>query len=111
MNRETVEVAIAANAPKATATGVGLLGFGWLTADQLATWLGVAAAVLGAAATIYFKHRTDRREQAEYERKRDLDELRREWLRAKISAGVPPSIEDFEGSEQGGLDSLVGGHE
>lgn len=110
MNGETVEVAIAANAPKATATGVGLLGFGWLTADQLATWLGVAAAVLGAAATIYFKHRTDRREQAEYERKREVDELRKAWLRAKIDAGLSPKPEDFD-SEMMPLDDLIGRHE
>lgn len=111
MNKEAIEVAIAANAPKATTAGVGLLGFGWLTADQLATWIGVTAAVLGSIATIYFKRRTDKREQAEYERKRELDELRRDWLRAKINAGLPIAPDDFAGTDHAALDERLGRYE
>ena len=111
MNKESIEVAIAANAPKATTAGVGLLGFGWLTADQLATWIGVTAAVLGSIATIYFKRRTDQREQAEYDRKRELDKLRRDWLRTKINAGLPPTPQDFDSSDNASLDDIIGRRE
>lgn len=61
------ETEIAAAASKATFAGAGTTIFAWLTSSEFGVIAGIVIGVIGLAVNYYFRRRTDKREQREYE--------------------------------------------
>ena len=61
------ETAIATAASKATFAGAGTTIFGWLTSSEFGVVAGIVIGVAGLAVNWYFRRKTDKREQREYE--------------------------------------------
>ena len=61
------ETAIATVASKATLTGAGLTVGGWLTSSEFGVVAGILIGVIGLVVNYYFRRKSDKREQREYE--------------------------------------------
>lgn len=61
------ETAIATAASKATFAGAGTSIFGWLTSSEFGVVAGIVIGVVGLCVNWYFRRKTDKREQREYE--------------------------------------------
>lgn len=58
---------MAAAGSKATFAGAGASIFGWLTSSEFGVVAGIVIGVVGLAVNWYFRRKTDKREQREYE--------------------------------------------
>lgn len=67
MQSETIDAAIATAGSKATYTGAGVSGIGWVFSSEFGVAAGVIIGVLGLLTNLYFRRKQDRREQHEYE--------------------------------------------
>jgi hypothetical protein len=67
MNTQPIDVTLAAAGSKATYTGSGIAGFGWLLSSEAGVMFGVVLGVIGYLTNLYFKRRADAREQREHE--------------------------------------------
>ncbi len=70
----TFEATMAATGSKATYTGAGASVFGWLTSNEFAVLVGVVIAVAGFLVNWYYRHKEDKRQQLEHERRMGLYE-------------------------------------
>ena len=61
------ETAIAAAASKATLAGAGVTVGSWLTSSEFGVVAGILIGVIGLGVNWYFRRKTDKREQLEYE--------------------------------------------
>ena len=61
------ETAIATAASKATFAGAGVTVGSWLTSSEFGVLAGILIGVIGLAVNWYFRRKTDKREQREYE--------------------------------------------
>lgn len=72
---EALADTVTAAASKATYTGAGTVGIGWLVSSEAAILIGLALAVGGFAVNVLFSIRRDMREQREHLKKmRDSEE-------------------------------------
>lgn len=72
---QTVDGTIAAIGSKATYTGAGMTISGWLLSSEAAVLIGIVLGVAGFIVNWAYRHREDRRQQAEHkERMRHLRE-------------------------------------
>lgn len=85
--REVAETVIATTAPKATIVGVSAMGAGWITLDSAVTIIGAAVAIVGGWATWYYKRVAAQRAARHEAREVELHNLRKEWLRGRITNG------------------------
>lgn len=69
-----VDSTIAATAGKATYGGAATSIFGWLTSNEFAVLIGAFVAVGGFCVNWYYRHKEDKRQQAEHERRMGLYE-------------------------------------
>lgn len=65
----TFEATVAAAASKATYTGAGASVLGWLMSSQAGILFGIMLGVGGFIVNWYYKHKEDKRRQAEHERR------------------------------------------
>lgn len=65
--QHTLDATLAAVGSKATYTGAGTTFFGWLTSNEFAILVGACVAVGGFIINWYYRHKEDRRQQAEHE--------------------------------------------
>lgn len=63
----TVETVIATSASKATYTGAGASVVGWMVSSEFITLAGLMLGVGGFIVNWYYKHKQDKRLQAEHE--------------------------------------------
>jgi hypothetical protein len=70
----TFEATMAATGSKATYTGAGASVFGWLLSNEFAVLVGVLIAIGGFCVNWYYKHKEDKRQQAEHDRRMGLYE-------------------------------------
>lgn len=68
------EAALATVGSKATYGGAGASVFGWFTSNEFALLVGVIVAVGGFAVNWYYKHKEDKRRQAEHDQRMGLYE-------------------------------------
>ncbi len=68
------EAALAAVGSKATYGGAGASVFGWFTSNEFALLVGVVVAVGGFVINWYYKHKEDKRRQAEHDQRMGLYE-------------------------------------
>jgi hypothetical protein len=68
----TFEATMAATGSKVTYGGAGATVFGWFTSNEFAVVAGVTIALGGFIVNWYYRHKEDRRRQAEHERKMGL---------------------------------------
>lgn len=64
-----IDSTIAATAGKATYTGAGMSIFGWLTSNEFAVLIGACVAVGGFIVNWYYRHKEDKRQQEEHDRR------------------------------------------
>ena len=73
--QHALDTTIASAASKATYTGAGMTISGWLMSSEFAVLMGVLIGVAGFAVNWYYKHKEDRRQQAEHDRRmREFEE-------------------------------------
>ena len=73
--QQALDTTIASAASKATYTGAGMTISGWLVSSEFAVLMGVLIGVAGFAVNWYYKHKEDRRQQAEHDRRmREFEE-------------------------------------
>lgn len=70
----TIDAALAAAGSKATYTGAGMTISGWLLSSEFAVLVGILIGVGGFLVNWYYRHKEDRRQQAEHERRMGLYE-------------------------------------
>lgn len=70
----TVDTTLATIGSKATYTGAGTSVFGWFTSNEFALLVGVIVAVGGFIVNWYYKHKEDKRRQAEHDQRMGLYE-------------------------------------
>lgn len=69
------DAAIATTASKVTYTGAGMTISGWFFSSEFAVLMGVIIGVAGFIVNWYYRHKQDRREQVEHERRmRDYED-------------------------------------
>lgn len=66
MSRETIENTITTVASKATYSGAGMSVGGWFLSSEFAVLTGLLIGVVGLFVNWYYKHKRDKREQAEH---------------------------------------------
>ena len=59
---------------KATYGGAGTSVFGWMMSNEFAVLVGVVVAVAGFVLNWYYRHKEDKRRQAEHDRRMGLYE-------------------------------------
>lgn len=64
----TFEATVAAAASKVTYTGAGASVLGWLMSSQAGILIGIVLGVGGFLVNWYYKHKEDKRRQAEHEK-------------------------------------------
>lgn len=73
--QQAVDTTIASAASKATYTGAGMTIGGWFLSSEFAVLMGVVIGVAGFVVNWHYKHKEDKRQQAEHERRmREFDE-------------------------------------
>lgn len=70
----TFEATLAAAGSKATYTGAGMTISGWLLSSEFAVLVGIFIGVGGFLVNWYYKHKEDKRQQLEHERRMGLYE-------------------------------------
>ena len=71
---QTVDATMAAIGSKATYTGAGASILGWLMSSQAGILFGIMLGVGGFLVNWYYKHKEDKRQQLEHERRMGLYE-------------------------------------
>jgi hypothetical protein len=66
MDREAIEVGVAAVASKSTYAGAGTSFLGWLLSSEFTVIFGIVVAFAGLAVNWYYKAKADRRSEAEH---------------------------------------------
>lgn len=66
LEKEAVDATMIGVGHKATLTGVGTVGFGWLFTSEAAVLYGLIIGLLGIGIQLFFGFRKDRREHAEH---------------------------------------------
>lgn len=74
MKEQTVEATISAAASKATYTGAGTSVMGWVLSSEFTILIGLLVAVGGFFVNWYYRHKEDKRQQAEHDRRMGLYE-------------------------------------
>lgn len=74
MKDQTIESTISAAASKATYTGAGTSIMGWVLSSEFTILIGVMVAVGGFLVNWYYRHKEDKRQQAEHDRRMGLYE-------------------------------------
>ncbi len=69
-----VDSTIAATAGKFTYAGAGTSLFGWFTSNEFAVLVGTLLAIGGFIVNWYYRHKEDKRQQAEHDRRMGLYE-------------------------------------
>ena len=64
---QTLDATIGTAASKATYAGAGMTISGWLLSSEAAILIGIVVGVAGFAVNWFYKHREDKRQQAEHE--------------------------------------------
>jgi ABC-type transport system involved in cytochrome bd biosynthesis fused ATPase/permease subunit len=73
--QQAFDATVASAASKATYTGAGMTIGGWFLSSEFAVLMGVVIGVAGFALNWHYKHKEDKRQQAEHERRmREFDE-------------------------------------
>ncbi len=71
--QQAADAAIASTASKVTYTGAGMTISGWMLSSEFAVLVGIVLGVAGFIVNWYYRHKEDRRSQAEHEiRMREL---------------------------------------
>lgn len=65
----TFDATMAAAGSKATYTGAGTSVVGWVLSSEFGVLFGILLGTAGLAINWYYKHKQDKREQAEHERR------------------------------------------
>ncbi len=65
----SVDAALAAAGSKATYTGAGASILGWMMSSQAGILFGIVLGVGGFIINWYYRHKEDKRQQAEHERR------------------------------------------
>lgn len=65
----TIDATMAAIGSKATYTGAGASIVGWLTSSQAGIMFGILLGVGGFLVNWYYRHKEDKRQQAEHDRR------------------------------------------
>lgn len=63
------DATVASTATKVTYTGAGMTISGWFLSSEFAVLMGVIIGVAGFIVNWYYRHKEDRRQQAEHERR------------------------------------------
>lgn len=71
---QTFDATMAAAGSKATYTGAGASVYGWFTSNEFAVVAGVTLALAGFLVNWYYRHKEDKRQQLEHERRMGLYE-------------------------------------
>lgn len=71
-HQATFEATMAAAGSKATYTGAGTSVMGWVLSSEFGVLFGVFLGVGGLAINWYYKHKEDRRQQQEHDRRMGL---------------------------------------
>ena len=74
MKEQTLEATISTVASKATYTGAGTSVMGWVLSSEFTILIGLMVAIGGFLVNWYYKHKEDRRQQAEHDRRMGLYE-------------------------------------
>jgi ABC-type transport system involved in cytochrome bd biosynthesis fused ATPase/permease subunit len=73
--QQAFDATVASAASKATYTGAGMTIGGWFLSSEFAVLMGVVIGVAGFVVNWHYKHKEDKRRQAEHERRmREFDE-------------------------------------
>lgn len=89
MKVETLDT-VGAAGTKVTTAGVGMLGFGWITSTEFATFAGAVAAIGGFLVMWYYKRAaTKLRERLALEENRRAEE-EHQLRMARLAEGIPP---------------------
>lgn len=67
--QHTLDATLATVGSKATYTGAGTSIFGWMTSNEFAVLIGACVAVGGFIVNWYYRHKEDKRQQEEHERR------------------------------------------
>jgi hypothetical protein len=67
IEQQTLDATLAAVGSKATYTGAGTVGLGWLLSSEFGILVGIVIGVLGLLMTWHYSRKRDRREQLEHE--------------------------------------------
>jgi hypothetical protein len=67
MSDGAMEQMLATTGSKATYTGAGTAFFGWFTASEFIGLVGLFVAIAGLVVNWYYRHKDDKRMQAEHE--------------------------------------------
>jgi hypothetical protein len=67
IEQNTLDASMAAVGTKATYTGAGAAGLGWVLSSEFGILVGVVIGVCGFLVQLYYSHKRDRREQLEHE--------------------------------------------
>ena len=70
----TIEMTLASAGSKATYTGAGASVMSWVLSSEFGILFGLVLGIAGFALNWYYKHKHDRREQLEHERRMGLYE-------------------------------------
>ena len=73
-HQATFEATMAAAGSKATYTGAGASVMGWVLSSEFGVLFGVFLGLGGLAINWYYKHKEDRRQQQEHDRRMGLYE-------------------------------------
>lgn len=74
MTTETIDATLAAAGSKATYAGAGTTVTGWLLSSEFGVLAGILIGVCGLCIQWYYRHKQDKREQAEHDRRMGLME-------------------------------------
>lgn len=73
-DQQTIDATMAAAGSKATYTGATTTIFGYLTSNEFAVLAGLVLGIAGFVVNWYYRHKEDKRQQAEHERRMGLME-------------------------------------
>jgi predicted negative regulator of RcsB-dependent stress response len=73
-HQAAADATIAATAGKATYGGAATSIFGWFTSNEFAVLVGTVLAIAGFIVNWYYRHKEDKRQQAEHDRRMGLYE-------------------------------------
>lgn len=91
MKLETLDT-VGAAGTKVTTAGVGMLGFGWITSTEFATFAGAVAAIGGFLVMWYYKRAaTKLRERLALEENRRAEE-EHQLRMARLAEGISPEL-------------------
>lgn len=86
---DAADLAVAAAASKATYSGAGLTGLGWLFSNEFAVLAGILIGLAGLLVNWHYKRQANGRYRAEHEMRRREHEARM----ARFRAGMPAVLD------------------